>query len=137
MGSVSHAARPLRAASQFASRIDLMSIVISSVVLSAAFVRWSFRKYTEWITNPSFKKDVAFIRDLAMDVVGMHREDLRNQSSMFKNSDLMQMFVTHAEEHGEVNTDEELADHVLNFIIACRDTIAQTLQKRQKVEPLL
>ncbi|KAI8810639.1 cytochrome P450 [Cladochytrium replicatum] len=141
---------------QIAFSIELNSMLATSQVpFALAFDRaqtavqarflWPLWKYTEWITNPNLKNDTAFIRKFAMDVVRQRREDLRNKSTVFKNSDILQMFLKHAEEHGEVITDEELADHVLNFIIAGRDTTAQALswtfyllaKNPQKVEPLL
>ncbi|KAI8813234.1 cytochrome P450 [Cladochytrium replicatum] len=141
---------------QIAFSIELNSMLAASQTpFALAFDRaqaavqdrflWPFWKQTEWITNPSLKKDMSFVRAFAMDVVRKRREDLRNQSTIFKNSDILQMFLKHAEDHGEVLTDEELADHVLNFIIAGRDTTAQALswtfyllsKNPQKVEPLL
>ncbi|KAI8810649.1 cytochrome P450 [Cladochytrium replicatum] len=140
---------------QIAFSIELNSMLAASQApFALAFDRaqtavqdrflWPFWKQTEWITNPSVRRDMEFVRKFAMDVVHKRREDIRNKSTIYRNSDVLQMFLKHAEDHDEVITDEELADHVLNFIIAGRDTTAQALswtfyllaRSPQKVERL-
>ncbi|KAI8810653.1 cytochrome P450 [Cladochytrium replicatum] len=141
---------------QIAFSIELNSIsAATQVPFALAFDRvqtamadrftWPFWKYTEWITKPNLKDDLDFIRKFGMDIVRKRREEVRNKSTVFKNSDILQMFLKYAEDHDEIITDEELADHVLNFVIAGRDTTAQALswtfyllaKNPEKVETLL
>ncbi|KAI8804050.1 cytochrome P450 [Cladochytrium replicatum] len=88
---------------------------------------WPFWRYTEWLTNPQLKHDTAFVREYCMKIVQQRREDIRKTDADFAKSDILQLFIKHAEDRGEELSDEDLADHTINFIIAGRDTTAQAL----------
>ncbi|KAI8806053.1 cytochrome P450 [Cladochytrium replicatum] len=84
---------------------------------------WPLWKLTE---KPEVRTDFTFVRDFGRDLVLKRREDVKNDVK-FSSADILQQFLIHAEEHGEELSDEQLVDHVLNFMIAGRDTTAQAL----------
>ncbi|KAJ3322244.1 Protein kinase alk2 [Boothiomyces sp. JEL0866] len=73
--------------------------------------------------NFQLQRDVKLIRGFGRKVV----EDRRSRDSESNNHDLLSLFMEYKNEDGSSLTDEELADHVINFILAGRDTTAQAL----------
>ncbi|KAI8895326.1 cytochrome P450 [Globomyces pollinis-pini] len=73
------------------------------------------------LLNPKVKRDMKYVRKVAMDIV----QDRKN--SLEPMNDLLTSFMEYKTSDGAGLKDEELVDQVLNFIIAGRDTTAQTL----------
>jgi fatty acid omega-hydroxylase len=70
------------------------------------------------------KDHVKVVDDFAANVIKQRREDL---AKGIEHSDLLSRFMNTTNDKGEPLNDVELRDTVLNFIIAGRDTTAQTL----------
>ncbi|KAI8810823.1 cytochrome P450 [Cladochytrium replicatum] len=86
-------------------------------------LNWPLWKITE---TDDIRADFTYVREFGRDLVRKRREDIKNDVK-FSSGDILQQFLAHAEEHGENLSDEQLVDHVLNFMIAGRDTTAQAL----------
>ncbi|KAI8813883.1 cytochrome P450 [Cladochytrium replicatum] len=84
---------------------------------------WALWKYTE---PRQVGEDLKLIRDFARKLVRDYRSGAKVDSN-FHHGNILQLFIEHADTHKEEISDEELVDHVLNFVIAGRDTTAQAL----------
>ncbi|KAJ3251377.1 Protein kinase alk2 [Boothiomyces macroporosus] len=73
--------------------------------------------------NPFLKTDVKLIREFGRKVV----EDRKNGVHAGNKSDLLSLFMEQRNEDGTELSTDELADHVINFILAGRDTTSQAL----------
>ncbi|KAJ3268959.1 hypothetical protein HDV01_002069 [Terramyces sp. JEL0728] len=73
--------------------------------------------------NPQLKKDVEIVRGFGNKVV----EDRKLNGNNGSGSDLLSLFMDHRNEDGSALSSNELADHVINFILAGRDTTSQAL----------
>ncbi|KAJ3251378.1 Protein kinase alk2 [Boothiomyces macroporosus] len=72
--------------------------------------------------NPYLKNDIKMIREFGEKVVKDRVGEPHNDRN-----DLLSLFLSHCNEDGSKLTTEELADHVISFILAGRDTTAQAL----------
>jgi fatty acid omega-hydroxylase len=91
-------------------------------VVSERFVN-PFYKIKE-LFNRSLTAQIKAVRSFGADVVAKRR--LENNVGGVK-SDLLQLFIDYRDENGKGLDDEALVDQVINFIIAGRDTTAQTI----------
>jgi cytochrome P450 len=77
----------------------------------------------------SRKKTIAqhleVVNQFAYDIIQKRRFTADEQIN--KNTDLLYRFMTAKNAHGKLYNDEELRDTMLNFVVAGRDTSAQTL----------
>ncbi|KAJ3251374.1 hypothetical protein HK103_002421, partial [Boothiomyces macroporosus] len=71
--------------------------------------------------NYNLREDIKMIREFGNQVV----ENRKN--TMEKRNDLLSLFMEHRDEYGQSPSTEELADHVISFILAGRDSTAQAL----------
>jgi len=69
------------------------------------------------------KLDLKIVNDFVNQIIAGRRKEV----DVDKKPDLVSKFITYSKETGEELSDEYLRDIVLNFIIAGRDTTAQTL----------
>ncbi|KAJ3322245.1 Protein kinase alk2 [Boothiomyces sp. JEL0866] len=72
--------------------------------------------------NPYLKNDIKLIREFGEKIV----KDRIGDNTVDRN-DLLSLFMSHRNEDGSELSTEELADHVISFILAGRDTTAQAL----------
>lgn len=72
--------------------------------------------------NPEIKKCMSYIREFGREVVRNRRS-----GKVSPNEDLLQLFMDFKNEDDSQMNDEQLVDQVINFIVAGRDTTAQTL----------
>ena len=73
----------------------------------------------------AIKRETRVMRGFARDVIRAKRRTLAGGAAL--GPDLLSRFLTSAAKKGEVITDDDLIDIVLNFIIAGRDTTASAL----------
>ncbi|KAJ3109800.1 hypothetical protein HDU97_000030 [Phlyctochytrium planicorne] len=84
------------------------------------------------------KANVKVIREFAMGIIAKRKEELKRKieegleeeaedDETGKNKDLLGYLMDVKDENGNLPSDEDLCDYVLNFIIAGRDTTAQAL----------
>ncbi|KAJ3322246.1 Protein kinase alk2, partial [Boothiomyces sp. JEL0866] len=75
------------------------------------------------LLNSNLKTDVKLIREFGRNVV----EDRKKGLHTGNKSDLLSLFMEQRNEDGSELSTDELADHVINFILAGRDTTSQAL----------
>ncbi|KAI8833183.1 cytochrome P450 [Chytridium lagenaria] len=76
------------------------------------------------------KKNVKVIREFGMEIIRKRKEEMRKEEEEGtggERNDLLTYLMAAKDENGNLPTDEDLCDYVLNFIIAGRDTTAQAL----------
>ncbi|KAJ3254663.1 Protein kinase alk2 [Boothiomyces macroporosus] len=91
----------------------------SQNVMGSRFVNPFFRLMDKF--NYNLREDIKMIREFGNQVV----ENRKN--TMEKRNDLLSLFMEHRDEYGQSPSTEELADHVISFILAGRDSTAQAL----------
>ncbi|KAJ3316301.1 hypothetical protein HDV06_003868, partial [Boothiomyces sp. JEL0866] len=72
--------------------------------------------------NSQLKRDIEIVRGFGNRVVQDRKANGNNNGN-----DLLSLFMDHRNEDGSALSSEELADHVINFILAGRDTTSQAL----------
>jgi len=119
----------------FGSEINSMANTKEPVPFAVAFDRLQNRMFYRF-TNPFWKlaeliapgtkhEDLKTMNSFGEKLV---RERRAESAEMLKSrSDLLSLFMNAKNEHGVPYTDKELTEHVMNFIIAGRDTTAQSL----------
>ena len=75
----------------------------------------------------AIRRETKVMRGFARDVIRAKRRTLASGGAKKLGPDLLSRFLTSAAKRGEVVTDDDLIDIVLNFIIAGRDTTASAL----------
>ena len=99
----------------FAQSFDRAQSVLKFRFLNPAF------KWTE-LFNPEVSKDFETVHEFGMKIVKDRRMGVGVQN------DLISLFMNYKNtDDGSMLTDEQLVDHVINFLIAGRDTTAQAL----------
>ena len=117
---------------------EIKSLESGKVPFAVAFdraqqiVNWRFFDGTFRITErlnwgkfKQYNQDLKTIRDFGHAIIQERRKE--SQESIENRSDLLSMMMAMKDGDGQAYSDEELCDHVLNFIIAGRDTTAQAL----------
>ncbi|KAJ3322243.1 Protein kinase alk2 [Boothiomyces sp. JEL0866] len=117
---------------EIAFGIEIHSLTRDQVPFAQAFDRIQkvtsqrffnpFFNITDRIMYPNVKEDIKLIREFGLKVIN----DRRQEANTPRN-DLLSLFMNYTNEDGTKLTDDQLIDHVLNFLIAGRDTTAQGL----------
>ncbi|KAF9114084.1 hypothetical protein BGX27_000137 [Mortierella sp. AM989] len=109
---------------EFAAAFDRLNAGIAGRVYSPIW------RIADWWTgnDKQVEKDKQIVRDFALKIIQERRNKQQQGDDDSKNGkkDLLQLFMDLSED-GETLSDDMLVDSVLNFIIAGRDTTAQTL----------
>ncbi|KAJ3251379.1 Protein kinase alk2 [Boothiomyces macroporosus] len=112
--------------------IDLQSLEKGSAAFVSSFDRAQNAmadRFTSafWFITDKFdfklQRDIKLVRSFGHKVV----EDRKKNGTPSNNHDLLSLFMEYRHDDGTSLTNEELADHVINFILAGRDTTAQAL----------
>lgn len=81
--------------------------------------------YNKWVHGyDPFTDNVALIHDQVQEIIEQRRADPRNLKGR---ADLLSLFSTTKNPNGQMPSDKEMKDVVLNFLLAGRDTTAGTL----------
>ncbi|KAJ3268957.1 Protein kinase alk2 [Terramyces sp. JEL0728] len=117
---------------EIAFGIEIQSLTKDKVPFAQAFDRIQkvtserffnpFFNLTDKFIYPNFNEDIKLIREFGLQVIN----DRRKEENLQRN-DLLSLFMNYENEDGSKLTDDQLIDHVLNFLIAGRDTTAQGL----------
>ncbi|KAJ3308867.1 Protein kinase alk2 [Boothiomyces sp. JEL0838] len=117
---------------EIAFGIEIQSLTKDNVPFAQAFDRIQqatsqrffnpFFSMTDRFIYPNFDADIKMIREFGLKVIN----DRRQEVNVARN-DLLSLFMNYKSEEGSPLTDDQLIDHVLNFLIAGRDTTAQGL----------
>jgi len=84
---------------------------------------WKLKNLLNISYEKHLKKDVKVLNDFAFSII----KNKRDVANLDEQADLVSRFLASAEKDGTTLNDEYVRDIVLNFIIAGRDTTAQTL----------
>ncbi|CAG8440405.1 8104_t:CDS:2 [Funneliformis mosseae] len=105
---------------KFASAFDFAQRVISNRIENP------FWKFTELFTEEgrTMRESCDYLSTFAYDIIKNHRN---NPEALKNPRDILNIFMNAQHDNGEKLSDKELRDVVINFIIAGRDTTAQTL----------
>ncbi|KAJ3267593.1 hypothetical protein HDV01_004670, partial [Terramyces sp. JEL0728] len=79
-------------------------------------------KFTDPFIYPGFNNDIKMIREFGMKIINERRENGQGEQS-----DLLSLFMNCVGDDGSKLSDDQLIDSVLNFLLAGRDTTAQSV----------
>ncbi|XP_065870752.1 cytochrome P450 704C1-like [Euphorbia lathyris] len=88
---------------------------------------WKIKRFLNLGLEASLKKNIKIIDDFIYKLIGRKREQMENKKLEGGKGDILSRFLMESEKDPENMTDQYLRDITLNFIIAGRDTSANTL----------
>ncbi|KAF8977507.1 hypothetical protein BGZ46_007330 [Entomortierella lignicola] len=109
---------------KFAAAFDRLNQGVANRVYSPAW------KFTDWWSGKGkqVEEDKLVVREFALKIINERREKQTQQGGVLpERKDLLQLFMDLTDDDGQPLSDDMLVDSVLSFIIAGRDTTAQSL----------
>ncbi|KAL5570101.1 hypothetical protein UlMin_026676 [Ulmus minor] len=101
----------------------------SNVILYRRYVdlAWKIKRFLNLGLEATLKQNLKVINDFIFELIRQKREQMRNGELKSGKDDILSRFLMESEKDPENMTDQYLRDITLNFIIAGKDTSANTL----------
>lgn len=87
---------------------------------------WKLKRFLNIGSEACLKKNIKLINDFVLKVISKRREQLENQLHNNHREDILSRFLIESKKDSEMN-DQYLMDIILNFILAGKDSSANTL----------
>ncbi|XVF54001.1 hypothetical protein PTKIN_Ptkin05aG0146400 [Pterospermum kingtungense] len=90
-------------------------------------VFWKVKRFLNIGLEAALKRNVKIIDDFIFNLIQCKREQRKNEKIVKEKEDILSRFLMESEKDPEKMTDRYLRDIILNFMIAGKDTLANTL----------
>ncbi|XWS50640.1 hypothetical protein CRYUN_Cryun12cG0103700 [Craigia yunnanensis] len=90
-------------------------------------VFWKVKRFLNIGLEAALKRNVKIIDDFIFELIQCKREQMKNEKLVREKEDILSRFLMESEWDPENMTDQYLRDIILNFMIAGKDTTANTL----------
>ncbi|XVE64123.1 hypothetical protein DITRI_Ditri07aG0076600 [Diplodiscus trichospermus] len=90
-------------------------------------VFWKVKRFLNIGLEAALKRNVKIIDDFIFELIKCKREQMKNEKLVREKEDILSRFLMESERDPEKMTDQYLRDIILNFMIAGKDTSANTL----------